>query len=93
MANGNTQPNHTRLIVLCVTLMGLASIAGGVWLISKGYMAGELLLSSGGVAAISGLLGMGRPGSPQPDITLTTNPPKAEVHATTAKGGEEREES
>lgn len=80
--NGSGQPkNHTPLIVICVTIMGLTSIILGSYLISKGYMSGELLLSSGGVAAISGLLGMAvnRPPTPMPDVTFSSQPPKLEL--------------
>lgn len=94
--NGTSQPrNNTPLIVYCVTLMGLTSIGCGTWLISKGYMAGELLLSSGGVAAISGLLGMAvnRPAQPNPlgdgdttttQTTQTVTKPKTDPLSTDA---------
>jgi hypothetical protein len=82
MANGvDPQRNHVRWIVTCITVLGLACAAGGTTLIYKGY-AGDLLIG-GALAAISGLagfLGAGRPPTPQPDITLSAQPPKLEVN-------------
>lgn len=81
MANGiDPQRNHVRWIVTCVTLLGICCVAGGTVLIYKGY-GGDLLIG-GALAAISGLcgfLGAGKPNTPQPDITVTGSPPKAEV--------------
>ena len=48
---------HTRFIVGCVTLLGMACVLCGTFLIYKGFQSGELLLSGGAVGAISGLLG------------------------------------
>jgi hypothetical protein len=83
MSNGTTvdpQKNHVRFIVACITILGICCISGGVVLIYKGYP-GDLLIG-GGLAAISGLagfLGAGRPNTPQPDITVSGQPPKLEV--------------
>lgn len=58
-----------RFIVGCITFLGTISIAGGVWLSWKGFHDGQVLISTGGVGAISGLLGMlnNRQGPPPAD--------------------------
>ena len=70
------QKNYVRFIVICITLLGSLSIAAGSYLILKGYQSGELLIANGGIAAISGLVGMlgvGKPSShtPNGDTTKT----------------------
>lgn len=83
MANGiplDPQKNHVRFIVGAITLLGICCIAGGTLLIYRGY-GGDLLIG-GGLAAISGLagfLGAGRPNVPQPDITVSGQPPELKV--------------
>lgn len=82
MTNGTPDPqkNHVRFIAGMITILGIACIAGGTILIFRGF-GGDLLIG-GGLAAISGLcgfLGAGRPVPPQPDITVSGQPPKAEV--------------
>lgn len=81
MANGtDPQRNHVRWIVTCVTLLGVTCAFCGATLIWKGYH-GDLLIG-GTLAAVSGLcgfLGAGKPTPTQPDITLSTEPPRASV--------------
>lgn len=81
MANGNDpQKNHVRFIVGAIVLLGVCCSVCGTILIWKGYH-GDLLIG-GVLAAISGLcgfLGAGKPTAPQPDITVSASPPKAEV--------------
>lgn len=81
MPNGNDpQKNHVRFIVGAIVLLGLCCAICGTILIFKGY-GGDLLIG-GVLAAISGLcgfLGAGKPNQPQPDITVSANPLKAEV--------------
>lgn len=79
MANGIPLNNHTRFIVACVTVLGVLCILAGGVLTWRGYNA-ELLIG-GGVAAISGLLGVisNRQPSTPPDVTISGQPPKVEV--------------
>lgn len=90
MANGtDPQKNHVRFIAGAITALGLAAIVCGAALIWKGYN-GDLLIG-GGLAAISGLcgfLGAGRPNQPQPDVTISGQPPKVEL--TTPKPEEQK---
>jgi hypothetical protein len=80
--NGSPEPqkNHVRTIVAAITLLGLACATGGTILIYKGY-GGDLLIG-GALSAISGLcgfLGAGRPNTPQPDISVSSQPPAVVV--------------
>jgi hypothetical protein len=83
--NGTTEPqrNHTRFIVSCVTILGTVCASGGTILIFKGY-GGDLLIG-GALSAISGLcgyLGAGRPNTPSPDISVSSQPPAVVVGQT-----------
>lgn len=76
--NGTTEPqkNHVRWIVTAITILGFSCTAGGTILIYKGY-GGDLLIG-GALSAISGLcgfLGAGRPGTSQPGISASSQPP------------------
>lgn len=74
------QKNHIRWITGCITLLGLGASVGGTILIYKGYN-GDLLIG-GALASISGLcgfLGAGRPNAPQPDISVSGQPPVVSV--------------
>lgn len=86
MENQHTAPNHTRFIIGCITLLSSEAIVAGYHLLSLGYQSGELLVTSGGVAGISGLVGFlgGRMSTDRPaapNITgnvsgdVNTNPP------------------
>lgn len=79
MSNGTLPINHTKFIVACVTILGILCILAGGTLTWRGYNA-ELLIG-GGVAAISGLLGVisNRQPTPPPDVTISGQPPKVEV--------------
>jgi len=46
------------IIIASVTLMGIFSILAGVILVSRGHESGEILIQGGGVAVISGLMGI-----------------------------------
>jgi hypothetical protein len=50
--------HDTKFIVSCITFLGSLAIVCGSFLLWKGFQSGEILVSSGGVAAISGLTGM-----------------------------------
>jgi hypothetical protein len=84
MANGNgAQPSadHRKLIIIWVGALGAVAFLCGTVLIFKGYH-GDLLIG-GGLASISGLVGFlsaGKPTQPQPDISVSTDPPKAEIN-------------
>lgn len=87
MANSTeAQRNHVRFICCCITLLGVTCAVCGTLLIWKGYH-GDLLIG-GTLAAVSGLcgfLGAGKPTLTQPDITLSTEPPRASVTQLTQK--------
>ncbi len=52
----NQPPNHTPLIVVCVTVMGMTAALAGSWLLWKGFAGGgELVVTLN--SAISGLVG------------------------------------
>ncbi len=89
MANGDTPEtarNHVRFIVCCITLLGIVCSIGGTVLVFKGY-SGELLFSGviGAISGLCGYLGAGRPQTPQPDITVSGQPPKVEVSQQTTE--------
>jgi len=71
--NGTAPTNHTRFIVFCITFLGAISIICGSFLLWKGFQSGELLVSSGGVGAIAGLVGFlsGKP--PAADTVKISN--------------------
>lgn len=77
--NGNNPSNHTRFVVACITFLGILCVVGGTALVFKGYP-GDLVIG-GGLAAISGLIGMlsNRTNTPQQDVTISGNPPKVEM--------------
>ncbi len=78
--NNNGQRNHVRWIVSCITLLsGIAFISGAI-LIYKGYN-GDLLVG-GGLAGISGLVGMlsvSKPFQTPPDVKVSGTPTSVEV--------------
>lgn len=49
--------DHTALIVKWVGFLSSLAMVLGAVLLYKGYQSGELLVTSGGVAGISGLVG------------------------------------
>jgi hypothetical protein len=73
------QPSHTKFVVSCITILGILCLIGGTILIFKGY-SGDLVIG-GGLAAISGLIGMlsQRQQANQPDVTISGQPPKVEL--------------
>ena len=86
--NGTADPqrNHVRFIVGAIVILGITCSVCGTVLIFKGYH-GDLLIG-GVLAAISGLcgfLGAGKPNAPQPDISVSTDPPKAEIKKATTE--------
>lgn len=73
----NPNPNNTRFISICVTILGFLCLLIGGALTYKGYNA-ELLIG-GGTSAIAGLLGVlsnRSSATPQPTDTTTAEPPK-----------------
>lgn len=52
-------PNHTRFIVLCITILAMVATGGGTYLILKGFQQGELLaqMGSNGLSGLVGFLG------------------------------------
>jgi hypothetical protein len=46
------------VIVACVTVLGMFSILSGVYLVKQGFETGETLIQGGGVAVITGLMGV-----------------------------------
>lgn len=85
MNGTNPTKNHTPLVVICVTFLATIASTTGAFLLWKGFAGGgELVVTLN--TAISGLIGFlgGRAASPtaaqpQPDITISGNPPKVEM--------------
>ncbi len=74
------QNNHVRWITSCITILSAMAFTGGTILIFKGYN-GDLLIG-GGLAGISGLVGMlsvSKPNVTPADISISGQPPKVEV--------------
>lgn len=72
------QQNHTKFVVSCITFLGILCLVGGCILVFKGYP-GDLVIG-GGLAAISGLIGMlSNRQNTTPDVTISGQPPKVEV--------------
>jgi hypothetical protein len=49
--------NHTIFIVGCITFLSGVAMGLGFYLLLKGFQSGELLVTNGGVAGLSGLIG------------------------------------
>ena len=49
--------DHTNFIVGCITLLSIVAMALGFHLLLRGFQSGELLVTNGGVAGLSGLVG------------------------------------
>ena len=73
------QPSRTKFVVACIFLLGVVCLIGGGILTYKGY-SGDLM-TGGGLAAISGLIGMLSqrtqmpPSDPTPEPKQTPEPP------------------
>ena len=48
---------QTTFIILCISCLSLVSMLLGAYLLLKGFQSGELLVTNGGVAGLSGLIG------------------------------------
>ncbi len=84
--NGNSQtPSHTRMVVICVTILASQAALTGAFLLWKGYQGGgELVVTLN--TAISGLIGFlgGRATVPpkpvdEPVTTTISKPPDKPV--------------
>lgn len=77
-------PSHTRFIVGCITLLSMAAVGTGAYLLLKGFQSGELLaqMASSGLSGLVGFLGGKMSSSPTTpsgaiavENTNTTNNP------------------
>jgi hypothetical protein len=57
MSNSSDQPDHTPLVVVCITIVTLVFGILGAWLIIKGFQAGEILTTTAGTG-LGGLCGL-----------------------------------
>lgn len=70
--------DHTPLVINWIGWLSVISIVTGAIVIVVGYASGELMVTSGGVAGISGLVGFlggratAKPGVNDPDKVQTT---------------------
>lgn len=76
----NPPKDHTRTVVVCITLLGMSSAVGGMWLLWKGFTGGgELVVTlNTAIAGLVGFLGRSNRAAPADQISTEPQPEKKE---------------